>query len=92
MQKTCLDFIEKANKKKFNKKLKSKNENGGKEKDKTISMDPKKRGAMDREPKHVVVGWLIIFVEKHKKKKLKMIQFFWSTWKIKLHENKIKWC
>jgi hypothetical protein len=55
-------------------------------------MDPKKRGAMDREPKHVVVGWLIIFVEKHKKNKLKMIQFFWSTWKIKLHENKIKWC
>ena len=49
MQKTCLDFIEKANKKKFNKKLKSKNENGSKEKDKTISMDPKKkRGAMDR--------------------------------------------
>jgi len=43
MQKTCLDFIEKANKKKFNKKLKSKNENGSKEKDKTISMDPKKK-------------------------------------------------
>ena len=58
MQKTCLDFIEKANKKKFNKKLKSKNENGSKEKDKTISMDPKKkkRGAMDHEPKHLVVG------------------------------------
>jgi hypothetical protein len=56
MQKTCLDFIEKANKKKFNKKLKSKNENGSKEKDKTISMDPKKRGAMEREPKHVIVG------------------------------------
>jgi hypothetical protein len=34
-------------------------------------MDPKKRGAMEREPKHVVVGWLIIFVEKHKKKKIK---------------------
>jgi hypothetical protein len=32
-------------------------------------MDPKKkRGAMDREAKHVLVGWLIIFVEKHKKK------------------------
>jgi hypothetical protein len=32
-------------------------------------MDPKKkkRGAMDQEPKHLVMGWIIIFVEKHKK-------------------------
>jgi hypothetical protein len=48
--------LKKLTKKKFNKKLKSKNENGSKEKDKPISIDPKKRGAMDREPKHVVVG------------------------------------
>jgi hypothetical protein len=32
-------------------------------------MDPKKKDAMDWEPKHVVVGWLIVFVEKHTKKK-----------------------
>ena len=74
MQKTCLDFIEKANKKKFNKKLKSKNENGSKEKDNLISIDPKKRGSPS------MFLWVdLLFLLKNTKKKLKMVQFFWST-------------
>jgi hypothetical protein len=69
MQKTCLDFIEKANKKKFNKKLKSKNENGSKEKDKTISMDPKKKKEVQWTGSPSILLWVeLLFLLKNTKK------------------------
>ena len=71
MQKTCLDFIEKANKKKFNKKLKSKNENGSKEKDKTISMDPKKREVQWTGRPSMFLWVDLLFLLKNTKKRIK---------------------